>query len=232
MTLGKLSRTLLALSALGVSILPCSYAIRIEMGKFEAGSSGNFRAKPLDDFASVLDNYASGSSTDGTWFGTFCIEINEGFRSGKVYDVGLNNGSIAGGKSGAVNGKDVISVGTAWLYEQFATGSLADHGFAYGNRQHAKQLQNTIWYLEGEVNYGLGSSKYGSYLNLAMNVDNYAADYLGKSVQVMNLTRKNGRKLHQDQLVYVGGSVPDGGVTALLLLFGLAGLWVAKRKLG
>jgi len=43
------------------------------------------------------------------------------------------------------------------------------------------------------------------------NLDGANADYTGTAVGVMNLT-KNGRN-YQDQLVFHGSSVPDGGTT-------------------
>ena len=229
----RLSLALFIAALLGVVQ---SLATQIKMGHFNSGSSGNYRARPLGEFASVLDNYASGFSTDGIWFGTFCIEKNESFNTRDIYDVGLNNGSVAGGRSGAVNGKDVISVGTAWLYEHFALGTLSDFGFDYGNRNHAKYLQNTIWYLEGEINNSptsrIASRTYGSYLDLAMSLDDYSADYLGNSVQVMNLTSRNGRRRHQDQLVYTGSghNITESGATFALLFVGLAGLLALKRR--
>ena len=211
---------------------------QVTMGVFDAGSGGNYRANPNSELDWVISNYALGKSTDGTWFGTFCIEKNEYFSNGGVYDVGLNDGAVNGGISGAVSGKDVISVGTAFLYENFVLGTLS--GFNYGDtnastavRLSAKQLQNTIWYLEGEitsVSQGYGSAGYGSFLSLAQSQTNYASDYSGSAVKVMNLTSNDGRNFHQDQLVYTG--VPDAGATLSLLAIGLVGLGAARRLFG
>ncbi len=199
---------------------------QVTMGTFDAGSSGHFRADPNPEFESVLSNYALGKSIDGTWFGTFCLERNEYFKPGNVYDVELNNGTISGGESGAVGGKDIISIGTAWLYERFALGTLP--GFVYGSLLHAKQLQNTLWELEGELS---GPNDFGTFLALAQGVANYQDNYTGSAVRVMNLTSNGGRKQHQDQLVYVGyQKVPDGGATIAMLFLGLTGLATLRRK--
>ncbi len=231
----KFTKVITVLGAVAAFGVTSSLAVpQVTMSTFDAGSGGNYRANPNDELEWVLANYANGKSTDGTWFGTFCIEFNEYFHSGGVYDVALNNGSIMGGVSGAVNGKDVISNGTAYLYEQFALGTLA--GFNYGDTNldsvvydSAKQLQNTIWYLEGEITsayYGVG---FGSFLGLAQSQLDYASDYVGGAVKVMNLTSNNGHKHHQDQLVYAG--VPDSGTTVSLLLVAVCGLVGARRKL-
>lgn len=191
--------------------------------------SGNYWATPLGGFSSILDNYA-GSSRSEDSFWTFCIEFNEHFTANTTYDVALNNGAVAGGMGGnIVSGKDIISVGTAYLYENFAMSTLGS--FIYDNAS-AAALQDMIWYLEGEKALstyadtafsGLLNTRFGS-------VSNAKADYTGTAVGVMNLT-KNGRN-HQDQLVFHGSSVPDGGATLALLGIGLAGLAAFQLRLG
>jgi len=224
----KLTLTALAVATFGMS---SAFAIpQVKMGLFDAGSSGNFRAGPNAELTGVLSNYALGKSTDGTWFGTFCLEKNEYFSNGGIYDVALNNGTINGGVSGAIGGKDVISIGTAFLYEKFALGALS--GFNYGTSLSARQLQNTIWFLEGEItdlSQGYTAAGWGSFLTSVQGLANYKSNYTGSAVQVMNLTSNGGRGLHQDQLVYRG--VPDSGASLSLLLLGLTGLVVVRRRL-
>lgn len=217
--------TLSAIAALFIGTAQLSAISQVTLRTYNSGSGGNFRADPNAGFEHVLDNYVQGKSTDGTWFGTFCIEFNEYFRPGHTYDVALNNGAIMGGVSGAVNGKDVISIGTAWLYEKFVLGTL--QGFTYGNQTHAKQLQNTIWHLEGELN---DTSETGTFLGLATSLSNYDLDYTGSAVQVMNLTKNNGTSHHQDQLVYMGKPVPDAGSTLAFFGIAFAGLIALKRR--
>ena len=225
--LKKRTLAVLAIASLGLS---SAYAIpQVTMGTFDAGSGGNYRANANSDLDWVVSNYALGKSTDGTWFGTFCLEYNEHFANGGVYEVALNNGSMSGGVSGAIGGKDVISVGTAYLYEQFALGSLT--GFSYGSSTAAKRLQNTIWYLEGERTLGQAQAGVGmgTFLTLVQGVANYSNDYAGSDVKVMNLTSNGGNTRNQDQLVYA--KVADSGATLSILLLGLTGLIAARRKL-
>ena len=201
----------------------------VQIRGFNKSTSGIFRAKPTSEFEWILDSYVPGKTTDGVWFGTFCLEKNERVGNGKIYEVELNDSAVSGGRGGAVNGRDPISVGTAFLYEQFVLGTLS--GFNYGNKKNAKQLQNTIWFLEGEIsglNQGYRRAGWGGFLDLAQSLPNYADDYTGARVRVMNLTRNDGRNQHQDQLVYT--NVSDGGATALLLAIGLLTLIGIKQR--
>lgn len=201
---------------------------QVNMGTYNAGAGGNYRANPNAELEGVLSNYVLGKSTDGTWFGTFCIEKNEYFTDGGLYDVALNNRALAGGVSSPTAGYDIISKGTAFLYTQFATGLLS--ASYYGSSTNAAALQDLIWWLEGEqATFGAGT--YNSLL-LAQFGANWAidakADYTGSAVKVMNLTSNQGRSFHQDQLVYVG--VPDSATTALLFGLGLISLGIFGRK--
>jgi len=225
----KRSIALITIALAGAS---AASAIQIDMGTWESGSVGYYRANPRGDFESVLDNYALGKSTDGTWFGTFCIEKNEYFSNGDTYDVEINNGSIAGGRSGAVNGKDIISVGTAWLYKQYALGTLS--GLNYANVDSLRSLQKAIWYLEGEIRIGQNPhSSFSSFINLAktslnLDLNGIKGDYTGNEIRVMNLTSNNRQNRHQDQLVY--NPVPDSGTTATLLGAAFLTLIAIRRR--
>ena len=153
------------------------------------------------------------------------MEKNEFFNPGHTYDVVLNNGATNGGAGGVkVGNKDIISKGTAHLYEQFALGTLTD--FTYGDSTHASQLQNTFWYLEGEIT---STSNTGDFLELAQDMFGTSVmdNYTGSAVQVMNLT-KNGYR-HQGQLFYMG--VTYTGATLSLLALGLVGLAAARRRI-
>jgi len=103
----------------------------------------------------------------------------------------------------------------------------------YGSSTNAANLQDLIWWLEGEQgSYGAGT--YNSLLSAKFGANwqiDAKADYTGAAVKVLNLTSKNkdGSINHnQDQLVYVG--VPDGGLTLALLGLGLLGLALSKRR--
>ena len=227
----NIKNTLLASAAILAAASSAS-AIEIKMGNANGSDVGYFRANPHGAFESVIDNYAMGKSTDGTWFGTFCIEKAEFFNPGATYDVALNDGAVSGGNGGAVNGKDIISEGTGWLYEQYAIGAFFQSAFSTLN------LQNAIWFLEDEHGWGSltanGQSLVAfaaSSLGFATNDPTWAdlkADYTGRNVKVMNLPRNNGTSQHQDQLVYM--PVPDTGSTLALLGFATVGLLAYRRR--
>lgn len=225
----SIKKTLLASIAI-LSVAASASAIQIKMGNTNGSDIGYYRADPSGAFESVLDNYALGKSTDGTWFGTFCIEKNEYFNPGHTYDVVLNDGAISGGRNGAVNGKDIISEGTGWLYEQYAVGNFFASGFTPLN------LQNAIWFLEDELNWSDIGSSAQNLVSLAASTLGFSttdwsevkSDYTGQNVKVMNLTSNNGQNQHQDQLVYM--PVPDTGSTLALLGFATAGLLALRRR--
>ena len=72
---------------------------------------------------------------------------------------------------------------------------------------------------------------WGGFLDIAQALPDYAGHYSGSSVKVMNLTRntRHGTKQYQDQLVYGSTNVPDGGVTAAMLIAGIGGLVLFRR---
>ena len=93
--------------------------------------------------------YAAAATFNGG-FETFCIEYSEHFSPGSTYYYGISQGAMNGGLSGG--NPDPISRGTAWLYLQFAKGTLAGYNYALGpgGNASAAALQATIWWLEGE----------------------------------------------------------------------------------
>lgn len=141
-----------------------------------------------------------------------------------------------------------LTVGAAYLYMEFATGALPTAD--YTSATVCAEIQNAIWYLQGEPMYnsyttsndpflestGLVVSKFGSLTSAE------AADSLGGyGVEVMALTTGNngtGTPL-QDQLILTGGPtgngggnpLPDGGMTVSFLGIALAGIALIRRKL-
>jgi hypothetical protein len=119
-------------------------------------NGGEFRASAVsaDLLAATVNLQGYASTTAGAnWFQTFCIERTETFSPNTTYEVQLNNNAIYNNTSG---GSDPISMGTAWLYSQFAKGTLNNYDYTYGTGRigSATTLQLALWWLEGEANTG------------------------------------------------------------------------------
>jgi hypothetical protein len=230
-----------AISALILATIGCTNAATYQLDLFSESHPGKYTADPHGALEVVLGNYnALATSGGGTRFWTFCLERQEVYQSGKTYN--------AESSSAASSGPDPISAGTAYLYQQFATGNLGSlvANFDYLNVNNGGlRLQNSIWALEGELSIGNLDADLKSLLLTQFGTEAaYLADYSGSEVGVLNLTKftgTNGDSLggtaRQDQLVYWGPapdpgppvSVPDGGATLLLLGLSLGGLGACRR---
>ena len=122
-------------------------------GPYQTGSGGEFTLLAGDGLQWVVNNYGANAkdvSQSGT-FQSFCLETTETLYGNTIHSVSLSNAAVYGGAGGAVNGKDPISVGTAWLYSAFAKGTLTGYDYSSTGRQaSADALQKTIWWLENE----------------------------------------------------------------------------------
>ena len=174
-------------------------------------------------------------------FQTFCLEYNEFIALGETYNAQVSYGAINGGVGGwtpdpdgpgPLRQIDPVSLGSAYLYTLFATGTLSgyDYSNGMGRAADAEQLQKAIWFLEDERTLseagGYGNeflsaavTKFGSVAGAKANNNSY-------NVGAINLWSDAGVD-KQSQLIM---RVPDGGVTALLLGFGLSGLALLRRK--
>ena len=195
-------------------------------GPYQKGSGGEFTVKPSG--WDPLANYAVGKSVKnvgvtGT-FQTFCLEAGETISGySATYAVVLGDSAVYGG----VGTADPISVGTAWLYKEFAAGTLAyDYSSA---RTDAAALQNAIWWLEGESGGSTNKytaaaiTKFGSEANAkANNAGQFA-------VKVMSLWDVGyvGVQGHQHQDLLVAVPVP-GAVLLGFLGLGYAGMRLRK----
>ena len=104
----------------------------------------------------VTSHYSSKALTTvngQTAFETFCIEVNESFSPGTSYNAQVSSTVVPGGPL------NYVTLGVAYLYSQFAQGTLS--GYNYNNlsgsgttsREYsADELQDAIWYLQGEIN--------------------------------------------------------------------------------
>jgi hypothetical protein len=183
-----------------------------------------------------LAGYSQGESANGSRFGSFCIEGNENYTGGGTYYVEVSGSANNGGVNTDAN--DPLSVGTAWLYSQFAKGTLS--GYVYGNsvaaRADASALQNAIWMLENEIAWD-GSNEFielaGKQGLGSLSADATAGQF---GVSVLNLwTTYNATSgkysgYAQDQLYYAANSVPDGGMTLAMAGIALAGIAAMRRR--
>ncbi len=221
----------------------------LDYGDAHSGNGGEFVVKSNGTDGStafvnaIKADYSSLATYGGIGFETFCLEYNEHFSPGGTYNASVSPEAVHGGN--VTN--DPISVGTAYLYSLFATGNLPGYDYtASTTSSSAANLQNTIWFLEGEqtslpggaliANPGTYSTllitEFGSLTNAMANSYNLktAASY---GVSALNLGAAP-EFTAQDQIFYQKTSnqdLPDGGATLLLLGLSLSGMGVLQRRM-
>lgn len=175
----------------------------------------------------------------GNSFATFCLERNELITLGGTYDYFMNPaGSVNGGVGGG--NPDPISQGTAFLYRQFALGTLAGYDYLGANRvTDAGYLQDAFWFLENEFendSIPLNRAPANPFLAAVAaqygTLENARLDNTLYPVYALNLSTldANGNRIAvQDVLVYAP-TVPDGGTTSILLGASLLGLMAIRRR--
>jgi len=180
-------------------------------------------------------------------FETFCIEFNEFISLPGTYTASISSYAQYGGVGGFIDHdanpstptRDYISVGTAYLYSRFAQGLLAGYTYANGGTRAADavKLQKAIWYLEEEISFSDAGGVANGFLTAAIlanggTVLSARANNTVYNVGVLNLGGDFPNQ-KQDQLILnnMGFSVPDGGLTLMLMGFGLGGLALMRRKL-
>jgi hypothetical protein len=214
---------------------------------FDAGTPGDTNAA-----ADLLSskNIGAGNTTN---FQTFCLELSENATTPSYFVVG--HAAYRGSEST----NDPISVGTAWLYSQFAQGNLTvttPHAASYFSTSdptrplEARTLQIAIWALEQE---NLSSAQktdlltnpyYHAAVNHFGNLDKARAHAevgaYGVYVLINFTTPEARNQFKQNPLDYDPAfrsqdflyySVPDGGATLMLLGGALVGLGALRRRL-
>jgi hypothetical protein len=217
--------------------------------EYSYSNGGEFRGVGSSDLDAAINWNAYSSKTSGTmgaadvgswgypsdiyhgqkYFQTFCIEYNEEFNPGTPYSVGISEKAMYG--SQPPNG-DPLSIGTAWLYSQFAKGTLSGYNYNYGaGRQDsadAGALQQAIWWLEDEPNGVDNSFVTLAETTLTMNDAQIKADANGLyGVRALNLGAPG---QVQDQLVIVPETTTLIAGVMMLLPFGASTLRFVRKN--
>ena len=159
-----------------------------------------------------------------TGFETFCVEMNASFNPGHTYNTSVGSSIVSGPFSSTY-----VTVGTAYLYSQFAQGALSGYSYSVGQSRElsADELQDAIWYLQGQLGANGNSSTSDSLYKFSASsnpfitlVDGLFGSSTAKEsdvtygnnfgVQVLNLSTGSGwdTQYDQDQLVYTPGPQP------------------------
>jgi hypothetical protein len=233
----------------------------------DTAQGGEFTLIPSD--STILNNYSSSAKvtdpdaglTGQVGFESFCLETGLSYPIPPGIPTNPLNYAISPNILNASSYQPglTITLGTAWLYSQFAAGSLT--GYNYTNAtsnftgtgwnspraDDAAYLQAAIWYLESQPGFTTFASAGGSSnpfltllttpttsggLGLSSLTSAFASDPGGFNVDVINIGTA-GQYQYQAQLV-MGSAVkttPDGGATVMMLGVAAGGLALLRRRL-
>jgi hypothetical protein len=247
------------LTLVGLGALCCAPAVNASMnitliddtshysfgdgGEFRAvGDSGLNSAINWNAYSTVTTGTITGATDGGSWgyssgldgqryFQTFCTEIAEEFSPGSSYPVtAIGNSAMYAGTGHAVP----ITLGVAYLYSQFAAGTLAGYDYNYGSGRSttAGVLQEAIWYLLGES--GDGAQLAGLALTDLQNSPIPSTQWMQPAdgaYGVGDMVLDNPGQA-QDQLVMVAVPEPTTMISGVLLLlpFGASTLRILRRN--
>ena len=230
----------LAASLMGPAVMANSMIV-LYQGPYSYGDGGEFTAMTSGSPSLVnLGEYSPYTGTANS-FQTFCVQTAVDFAPGVTYNYAASLDSLGSTGYPAPNttlgtpDSFPLAEGTAWLYSQFARGTLQGYDFSNASGQRwadAGELQAAIWYLQGNqpepyLAGGPGNVYYAEAVAaLGANVDANATLSTDFGVEILNLNSGPNAN-NQNQL----GLVPDGGATLMLIGSSLAGLAWLRRKI-
>jgi hypothetical protein len=127
-------------------------SVQLYQTGYSYSNGGEFTAVLSGNSWSPLASYDGSTKNQGGYngsFQTFCLETTEEFYPGTSYSVMFGSNSIEGG-TGTPAGKP-LSIGVAWLYDEFSKEALPNYDYGSGRNATAGELQATIWWLQGEA---------------------------------------------------------------------------------
>jgi len=205
-----------------------------DLSNYSSGNGGEFNAVPNVALLSAnptLSGYSSATADllNETYFQTFCIETMEYFSPGSTYNVTISDKILY--NAGQFPSGGPITLGTAWLYSQFAAGTLNGYDYTYGSGRTATagDLQQAIWYLQGEAGLINGGADGTTFYNDAVSAlggtvgdpANGAYGVFALNMWTPNEDGSNGAAA-QDQLMVVPEPTTVSFGFLFLLPFGLS----------
>jgi hypothetical protein len=239
----KNSHKLLALAAAVTALATGAFASTLVLNTNAYTDSYGGGEFTVNNSGLSMSSYAAATIVNGG-FETFCMEYGEHFSPGGTYTYTLGNAATGGDLP---SGSDPISMGTAWLYSQFAKGTLSGYSYATTGSSRvasALDLQLAFWYLEDETGTSPAYTTFAvdhpgfnpstnAFITAALTqfggLAGARADANGMfGVSVLNLTSNEGQTNNQSQLYL--NPVPDSGATVALLGLAMIGLVGFRRK--
>lgn len=219
-----------------IAILP-TYATADTVSNLSGAMGGEYTLLPdAEGSLSGIANYYSQLTSNivmPNTFQTFSLVNNDYIYPSTIADHSfvLNTSGVASGLYGSQ--PDPISIGTAYLYYNFAVGTLEGYDYQTGRTGSATLLQQAIWYLEGAI-INPGQNLFLQQVSALYGVDMMDDANGAFGVWVLDLYRVgqagNPGYYRNNVLVLDPPAAPVPEPTTMLLLgLGLAGLAGAGR---
>lgn len=199
------------------------------------GNGGEINLTSADaGFNAIVAGYDAKAKGPQGGLETFCIDMSTGLQNNPLNAAIVHSG---------------VSSGVGYLYSQFAQGILTDYNYApgVGRATSAWQLQNAIWALQGQTpvdaaaaaffltkSWFIGATGEFADLTAAEKILGVTSPYDVDKLDMWIGSKATGARWwpSQPMLVWNPHSVPDGGMTLMLLGFALGGLGLISRKIG